>query len=301
MKYTKQAMSLAQQIETLKQRGLIIDDEQEAVKRLRFISYFRLAEYWQLMEEPIGSGHSKHTFRPESHFSTALSYYDFDSELKTIIFAAIQRIEIAVRSSVILHFSMQFGPFWFMDEGVFRNARQFAGQLAQLRRELERSTDEFIKEHFLKYEEPDMPPAWKTLEIASMGTLSKMYNNIADNHAKKQVSCDFCIPKPFYFRSWLESLTALRNKCAHHARLWNVHFPVKPMLLRELPNTWISDFTFNPNKLYPQLCCIAYWLNSIDPQNTFTSDIKELLAKFPTVNPAAMGFPQGWRQEPLWL
>jgi hypothetical protein len=41
-------------------------------------------------------------------------------------------------------------------------------------------------------------------------------------------------------------------------------------------------------------------LNAIDPQNTFTSDIKALLAKYPTVDPAAMGCPQGWQQEPLW-
>jgi hypothetical protein len=30
-------------------------------------------------------------------------------------------------------------------------------------------------------------------------------------------------------------------------------------------------------------------------KNTFTSDIKALLAKYPTVDPAAMGCPQGWQ------
>jgi len=27
---------------------------------------------------------------------------------------------------------------------------------------------------------------------------------------------------------------------------------------------------------------------------------KALVAKYPTVDPAAMGCPQGWQQEPLW-
>ena len=31
------------------------------------------------------------------------------------------------------------------------------------------------------------------------------------------------------------------------------------------------------------------------------ADLKALLVKYPTADPAAMGFPQGWRQEPLWL
>jgi hypothetical protein len=55
------------------------------------------------------------------------------------------------------------------------------------------------------------------------------------------------------------------------------------------------------DKLYPHLCYIAYWLNSINPANTFTKDIKALLVKYPVVDPAAMGFPRGWKNEPLWL
>jgi len=35
-------------------------------------------------------------------------------------------------------------------------------------------------------------------------------------------------------------------------------------------------------------------------QTTFVADLKALLEKYPTVNPIAMGFPQGWQEEPLW-
>lgn len=48
------------------------------------------------------------------------------------------------------------------------------------------------------------------------------------------------------------------------------------------------------------LCCIAYWLRAIDPQTMFVADLKALLARYPTVSPSAMGFSNGWEQEPLW-
>ena len=48
------------------------------------------------------------------------------------------------------------------------------------------------------------------------------------------------------------------------------------------------------------LCCIAYWLNSIDSQNTFADDFKALLSKYPNVDTGAMGAPRGWEEEPLW-
>lgn len=50
MRYTKQAIPLADQIAILKQRGLIIDNETEAERVLGNIGYFRLAEYWRLFE-----------------------------------------------------------------------------------------------------------------------------------------------------------------------------------------------------------------------------------------------------------
>ena len=46
MRYTKQAMTLAQQLQTLQGRGLMIADTNKAEQALDAISYFRLADYW---------------------------------------------------------------------------------------------------------------------------------------------------------------------------------------------------------------------------------------------------------------
>ena len=51
MEYTKQPITLAEQINILKQRGLIFEDEEQAIAVLNHISYFRLASYWRVMEE----------------------------------------------------------------------------------------------------------------------------------------------------------------------------------------------------------------------------------------------------------
>lgn len=43
--YTKKPLTLLEQIERLKQRGLIFDDEKEALAYLFNISYYRLRAY----------------------------------------------------------------------------------------------------------------------------------------------------------------------------------------------------------------------------------------------------------------
>jgi len=296
MRYTKQLLTLQQQIDILKERGLLIENEEEAKNAFDTISYFRLAGYWRLME----ADRQQHTFKPGSRFSQIINLYCFDEELRILIFSAIQHIEVAVRARMIRIFAERHGAFWFMKPTLAENSTQFTSNLRNLQEELNRSEDEYIQEHFRKYDEPSMPPVWKTMEVASMGTLSRLYSNMGDSAAKKAVSRSFMIPKFEYMRTWLRCLTVVRNICAHHARLWNANIIITPSLPRRLPSSWITNRQVPPDKLYPHLCYIAYWLNSINPSNTLTKDIKTLLTKYPDVDPAAMGFPRGYQNEPLW-
>ena len=122
MKYNKQPISIADQISQLKNRGLIIDDEDVARRTLSIIRYFRFANYLR----PFEADKANHVFKPGKLFSNAVSLYYFDKELRNIIFTAIQSVEIALRTSVIQHFSMKYGPFWFMDSSLFKDSTMHA-------------------------------------------------------------------------------------------------------------------------------------------------------------------------------
>ena len=66
--------------------------------------------------------------------------------------------------------------------------------------------------------------------------------------------------------------------------MWNRNYPVTPAIPAKLKNAWISNTAVADNKLYIQLCCIAYLLNNIHPENTFTQTLKELIAAYPNVD-----------------
>lgn len=48
-----------------------------------------------------------------------------------------------------------------MDENYAINEDRFAANLTVVRKEVSRSYDDFITEHFRKYSEPDLAPIWK--------------------------------------------------------------------------------------------------------------------------------------------
>ena len=153
---------------------------------------------------------------------------------------------------------------------------------------------------YKKYDEPSLPPVWKTMEVISFGTLSKLYCNFNDTGVKKQVAKSFGLPQYLYLESWMKCASVLRNYCAHHARLWNRRFPIMPQLPKRLPLKWIDTSHIRPIKLYAQLCSLAYLEQSINPNSQFKSGIKTLLSNTPQTTLKAMGFPANWREEPLW-
>lgn len=297
MKYDKQPIALLQQLKLLEQRGLIIQNEEIALSQLQSISYFRLASYWHSMEVPNSD---KHQFLPNSNFDDVIELYQFDKKLRTLVFTSIQDIEIALRTRIIQCFSLKYGAFWFMDVRLFKNESIFATCLENIQKEVNRSNEDFLKEHFKKYDEPSLPPVWKTMEVISFGTLSKLYCNFNDTGVKKQVAKSFGLPQYLYLESWMKCASVLRNYCAHHARLWNRRFPIMPQLPKRLPLKWIGTNCIRPIKLYAQLCCLAYWEQSINPNSQFKSGIKTLLSNTPQATLKAMGFPANWREEPLW-
>lgn len=293
--YTKQPISIADQIVMLKGRGLLFDDEHIAIEYLKIISYFRLANYWKPME----SDKINHVFKPHSRFENVVTLYNFDKELRCLIFSAIQSIEIALRTKVIQFVSSAYGAFWFADASLFSNAVIFSKCLANIDEELKRSKEDFLVEHFARYDNPPYPPAWKTLEVSSFGTLSKLYCNLSDNVLKKQIAREFGLPQHLYLESWIKSLSVLRNCIAHHARIWNRKYPWKPQLPKKLQNPWIHEAVLQ-EKLYAQLCCVAYLMDAVCPDNDFRRKLKTLLEDYPIVDVAAMGFPKQWYNEPLW-
>lgn len=295
-RYDKHPLDYPAIIQMLRGRGLLFENEERAIKFLHNVSYFRIAGYMRPMERDK----ILHQFKSSSYFENAILLYEFDKKLRALVFTALQYIEIALRSKMIHYIALQYGSFWFMDNNLAVNQRLYVDNIARIRQELNRSKEDFIEDHAHRYSTPDMPPVWKTFEVLSFGMLSRLYCNFSDNSVKKRIAREFNLPNHIILESWIKCAVVLRNCIAHHARIWNRKFPLKPQLPNRLRGVWIHPAITNRTKLYAQLCYVAYFQNSLIPNNDFRVRLKALLAKYPNADTAAMGFPRGWEGEALW-
>ena len=119
--YTNRPISKACQLAELKNRGLVVGDDNQAIEYLGSINYFRFACYLQ----PFEIDPATHQYAVGTSFDQIIELYQFDKELRSLIFTAIQDVEIALRSRIIHHFSMSHGTFWFLKRNMFKDKSIF--------------------------------------------------------------------------------------------------------------------------------------------------------------------------------
>lgn len=297
MLYNKPVLRVEKQLELLQERGLVVDNEERAKNYLLNISYYRLSAYslpFQKSEE------GNHNFTEGTTFNDILDLYLFDRELRLLVFDLIERLEIALRTQIIYQYSLTHGAWWYEDPALYNKADFFIRNIKKIDEEISRSSEVFIGHYKSKYSSPERPPAWMTIEVISMGLLSKIFRNLKMSGAKKAVAAHFAVPNPYILESWMHSLTYVRNVCAHHSRLWNRTLTLKPKLPKKLSRPWVKNQDFSPNKLYAFLSCTLYLLKVINPNNRFSRQLKALQEAYPRIDFRNMGFPEGWEQEEFW-
>jgi abortive infection bacteriophage resistance protein len=111
MKYVKPPVPILEQIETLKKRGLLFNDEAKAAHYLSNISYYRLRAYTYPFQD---NKDGNHPFVTKVSFEEIIDLYVFDRQLRLLIFDGIEKIEIALRTQIIYNFSLAHGSFWHL-------------------------------------------------------------------------------------------------------------------------------------------------------------------------------------------
>lgn len=296
MKYTKPAVSIPDQIDKLKQRGLTFGDEVKAANYLSNISYYRLRAYTYPFQD---NTNPNHPFTTEVSFEQIINLYVFDRQLRLLIFDAIEKIEIALRTQIIYHFALSHGAFWHTKTALYHDGMRFATQLASLKSEIDRSAETFIDHYKTTYTTPEDPPCWMALEVSSMGLLSKMFQNLKRCPEKRTIARHFGISDLRIFENWMFCFCNLRNICAHHGRVWNRRL-VPITLPYNTSGPFLKDLNVYNNKLYATLSCVQYVMTIISPKSNFKKRLKEIMADCPMKQEKEMGFPNDWEKDSFW-
>ena len=126
--FDKSFMQPDDMVELLRHRGLEIDNPQRVSHYIRNIGYYRLSAYmFPLLCQPK----EEHFFKQGSKFQDALNLYRFDKKLRLLLFNEIEKVEIALRSTLANLVAEETGNmFWMTEETLFANSDKSATPVA---------------------------------------------------------------------------------------------------------------------------------------------------------------------------
>lgn len=221
----KIATTVDEQLTKLKDRGVIIEDEEKAKEILLDIGYYRLGFYFFPFEVTFPSIKNRdHKIKEGTRFSDAYMLYYFDFDLRNILLRYLSRVEVSIRTYLTYYISNQHktSPTWFADPNVVQQSyiQEFDKRVY---------TDSFkqnsaIKGHHHKYPLDKYAPAWKTIEYMTFGEVTRLYDNLLDASDRQAIAQHFGVNQETIFSRYLETLRVLRNACAHGSQLFRIAF-----------------------------------------------------------------------------
>ncbi len=285
----KEWTSFSQQLELLKNRGLIIEDEQKALGYLKTIGYYRFSGYLYSFRQvdAQNSNHKLDCFIEGSHFEDVKNLYMFDKKLRQLALDALERIEVALRVNISYTLG-HYSPTAYLDSQYF--ADNFDHEKWVIRHQgaidnEQRKKNTFVNHHTRYY---SALPIWVACETWDFGTMSTLFKGMKDSD-KDHIAKIYHLQSGSHLQSHLHAFNFIRNVSAHHSRLWNKAIVFKASLKGLSDREW-QDLSVK--KVFVYFCLMKRMLDVICPNSKWGERFLTLLDEFPQVGNNAVYLKQ---------
>lgn len=281
----KRPTTFQEQIELYRKRELHIEDSEYAENILQRINYYRLTAYGLTLKNPL----VEDEYVAGSSFNKMLSLYEFDRRLRLLLLGALETIEIAFRTHISYETAHKLGPLGYRDKDNFINEKYHQASLTELDSLIEKSRkgELFVEHHFRNYSGEF--PIWAAIEVTSFGFLSKFYRNLNEDLKRHIAKTYYNVPY-LYMESWLQTLSNVRNVCAHYGRLYNKQLTFKPKLFKEEFKHFNNRYTYAAIYITQRLLTKTEGIRFVTDLDALVSEYEE------EIDFAHIGFPSNWKE-----
>ena len=274
---------------------MIVRNQGLAQRTLTHVGFQRMSEYWQPFETATTASHGT-VFTAGTDFSVILARYLFDQRLRSHLMEAFSFIEVSIRTQWVHQLTHGFGHGDYAHQNPALFNQYHASNLSELQRSYQSIT---------KNKGPSFhtQTTWNLIHAMSFGQLSKWYSNLNNRALRQAISQTYGIGESVLSPA-LNHLTAVRNICAHHDRLWNTTITTGLRIPTTLTKHKENASAFNAkalNQVYNALVMTTHLMEVIAPNGDWGKRLVTLKDNSQsTVPEAQMGFPPNWKALALW-
>lgn len=288
----KEFKTIDEQIELLRNRGLDISNDAYVQDFLMRNNYYRVSGYSLTLR-------SHDTFHKNASFQNIIDIYNFDHELRHILLQYIEIIEVAVKSIYSYEFTKRYGATGYMDVSNFTNEAKHQEIMDKVDKQ---KTARLPHEPYLKHFVEDLQqnvPLWACVDLLTISDISFLYS-ISNRDVQDAVATTLGLTHrgADILKSFMHSMTIIRNLCAHGSRLYNRLFEQKPWLnKRELALLRKDKNGIVDNSHLFGFILIMRRLLKPDEFDAMINEISVLTDRYPFVDMKYYGFCNNWKKQ----
>lgn len=282
--FEKPHATALQRIAHLRAKGLVISQPNVAAQKIEQIGYERLRLYFLSRRHLDRPGKP---FRPGTTYRDILRLHECDSILRRLcFFEGIDRFELLFRNKMSERLSARFGSHPYFHAAAFAGAARHNQALQRMIQVFEdrKSKDARARHYSETYDGPSLPPIWLMKEFMTFGTAARVYGCLS-NTIRSEIARDFGVPSLDVFNSWVPCFVDLRNRCAHHDRLFNHRFQKQPQRIRRADIPVAASQTL---KAY--LECLDYALEHASSSAGLVDKVRKVIERYPEIQPDEAGY-----------
>lgn len=217
-------LHINQQLNMLRRRGLRLLDLKKAKEVLLDIGYYRLGFYLYPFEQSVKSRNNRSgddPFFEGATFEDAVTLYHFDFQLRSILLHYTLRLEVNFRTAVVYYGSLRYAndPWWFVNPKNM--ATDYVTKFDRMIYTNAFRKNPTILAHHRKHTKDKYAPAWKTIELMTMGEVLTLYKSILDQNLKREIAQAYGVRFTTIFENYMEVVRLLRNSCAHNGSIYD--------------------------------------------------------------------------------
>lgn len=308
----KEFKTLDEQIDILKSRGLVFNDEERAKQYLLSQNYYNLINGYAKFFPREGENYTSQT-----NFDEITGLYVFEREFKQVLLLAILEAETHLRAIFSYRFAEMYQnePYAYLNIKCYEQdsilyATKTISNLSQTILTHTRTHRNGSIAHYVK--KYNHVPIWVLVNYVNFGELrhlllhstKALQNNIAKDFLSfiRQNIPDCSEPfHPETLNSFLDNINEIRNICAHNNRLLGFR-------CRQSTKHWAplhNKYSITPNddrrsvySVFLELQCFISHNEYAILHNTFKKRIRTLANKLTTISIndilKELGFPENW-------
>lgn len=282
MKYRpliKTPLTHDEQVERIKSKGIIIDDEELLKNILQFHSYHRINDFVDVIS------YHNNTMRTIA-IERVYDLYEFDRSLRKLLLTILEPIEVSLKAHIIYLIAMKYGPLGYSDHRNFNNQKYHEQFLRHLTDQLGHGAESIDLRQIKR--RARFVPVWLALESASFGLVSQLYSNLSLSD-QGDIGIRYYGIKPHYLRTWYHSLASIRNICAHYGRLSYRPLKITPKLFDKEKKAGMKN-----ESIFAILYIMGKLTTNHDQWQSFLTDFKRLVHQTPSLDASSLGLIEGW-------